>query len=147
MRRPMLPLILLLPLLLAAAAALAETTSERCGQDAASDWAGLFRCFEDLPEDRQLKASAIVSESLPAIEDLDERIDRKRQELQAVTFSEQADAETLPKLGMDLQRLRNELRAVLMKVNVRLQREVGVSLQAPDSRGCRAMRAAAAQDQ
>ncbi len=143
MRRPALSLLMLLPLLLAAAVVLAENDADRRdGDGGAGGWAGLFRCLENLPADRQSRATAIVSESLPAIEDLDQRIGLKMEELQAVTYSEQADAETLPRLGMDLQQLRNELRTVLMQVNARLQREVGVSLQTPAARGCRSMRVA-----
>lgn len=150
MRPPVLFLFLLLPLLLAAQAAQAAEEgrtrdSSPCASgtpaaaQAGCDRVVLYRCLGDLPQERQEKANAIVTEAMPTLEDLDQRISLKMDELQGLTFSESGDAENLPRLGLDLQLLRNQLREALMQVNMRLQQEVGVQLP-PPGRGCRSMR-------
>ncbi|MDO5536415.1 MAG: hypothetical protein Q4F72_02640 [Desulfovibrionaceae bacterium] len=131
---------LLLPLLVLASQAWADTAGRGSDSAAGCQWDKLYQCLDDLPEDRQARASEIVSESLPALQAIDARISLKMDELKAVTYSDEADAETLPKLGMDLQRLRNEMRDALMQVNLRLMREVGVQMPPPAGRGCRSMR-------
>lgn len=103
-------------------------------------WNSLYNCLEQLPQEQRVKASAIVSDSLPRLQELDGQIHCKVDELQALTYSDNADPEALPKLGLDLQRLRNELRATLAAVNLRLQKEAGVQLQRPMGRGCQSMR-------
>lgn len=112
---------------------------ERAGSTSGS-WELLYNCLDQLPQDQKIKASAIVSASLPRLQELDGQIHCKVDELQALTYSDEADPEALPKLGLDLQRLRNELRATLAAVNLRLLQEAGVQLQNPSGRGCKSMR-------
>ena len=109
-------------------------------QSGYNGWNSLYNCLDQLPNEQRIKANAIVSDSLPKLQELDGHIHCKVDELQALTYSDNADPEALPKLGLDLQRLRNELRATLAAVNLRLQREAGVQLQHPMGRGCQSMR-------
>ena len=109
-------------------------------QSGYNGWNSLYNCLDQLPNEQRIKANAIVSDSLPKLQELDGQIHCKVDELQALTYSDNADPEALPKLGLDLQRLRNELRATLAAVNLRLQREAGVQLQHPMGRGCQSMR-------
>ena len=118
----------------------AQVPDETQGQRGYGGWRSLYNCLDQLPQEQRIKADAIVSDSLPRLQELDGQIHCKVDELQALTYSDEADPEALPKLGLDLQRLRNELRATLAAVNLRLQREAGVQLQHPMGRGCQSMR-------
>ncbi len=113
---------------------------ENAGNVRCDDWEILYSCIDTLPGDKKEKAIGIVQESLPGLQDIDRRINLKMNELRDVTYSTSADADALPRLGMDLQKLRNELANALMQVNIRLHNEAGVPLQKPAGRGCRSMR-------
>lgn len=118
----------------------ADTLASDVSDGVTHSWNGLYRCIETLPEEQKRKASAIVDDSLPRLRALDRSIMGKVDELKAVTYSNDADPEALPKLGLDLQKLRDEMRAVLVQVNLRLQKEAGVQLMDPAGRGCQSMR-------
>lgn len=105
-----------------------------------SRWRCLYQSIEELPEGQRQKASAIVTDSLPKLNEIDTKISGTVGELQALTYSDNADPEELPRLGLDLQRLREELRATLAAVNIRLQKEAGLRLSEPRGRGCESMR-------
>ena len=96
--------------------------------------------IDNLPREKQVKAMAIVEDSLPTLRSLDMQIGLKMQELSSMTFDSDESPQALPKLGMELQRLREELRKALNMVNLRLQNEVGVSMQVPAKGGVRTMR-------
>ena len=113
---------------------------EEAADSSSAHWKSVYSCLEQLPQEQKVKASAIVSDSLPRLQELDGQIHSKVDELQALTYSDDADPQALPKLGLDLQRLRNELRATLAAVNLRLLQEAGVQLQKPSGRGCQSMR-------
>ncbi len=91
------------------------------------------------PEKRQ-KAIAILQDSLPGLRELDMRITMKMQELAAIDFKDGSDPEQLSRLGLELQGLRNAMRAKLIEVRRKLQAEAGVRLAPPMPRGCRGMR-------
>ncbi len=93
-----------------------------------------------LSGERRLKASAIVSDSLPELEALDARIDGKMEELKELTYADDADPEALARLGLELQSLRGELREKLRQVNSRLLNETGVQLKISGGRGVRSFR-------
>ncbi len=113
---------------------------ENAGTVRCDDWEILYSTIDTLPSDRKEKAIGIVQESLPGLQDIDRRINMKMDELKEITYSTSADADALPRLGMDLQKLRNELANALMQINIRLHNEAGVPLQKPAGRGCRSMR-------
>ena len=104
------------------------------------NWEILYSNIDGLPQEKQDKAREIVQESLPGLQSIEKRIALKMNELNDITYSTSADADSLPRLGMDLQKLRNELATAIMQVNIRLQKEAGVSMQKPAGRGCRSMR-------
>ncbi len=95
-----------------------------------SGWHGFVRCLEDLPQEKKVKAEAILSDSLGKLNELDSQISVKKNELLSLTYSETADPETLPRLGLDLQRLRSQMRETLARVNLRLRQEAGVQVSA-----------------
>ncbi len=68
------------------------------------------------------------------------RITMKMQELAAIDFKDGSDPEQLSRLGLELQGLRNAMRAKLIEVRRKLQAEAGVRLAPPMPRGCRGMR-------
>lgn len=117
-----------------------DKTGATSGEPDYSRWRCLYQSLEELPEDQKLKASAIVSDSLPRLNEIDTKISGTVGELQALTYSDNADPEQLPRLGLDLQRLREELKATLAAVNMRLQKEAGLRLSEPAGRGCESMR-------
>ena len=83
--------------------------------------------LQSLPEEQQVKARAILEEARPAIEDTRWRIRQKREELAHFDYAEDSSAETLSRLGWELQ-------------DGRLLDEVGVSFRrAGKSRGCNSM--------
>ena len=98
------------------------------------------------PEKRQ-KAIAILQDSLPGLRELDMRITMKMQELAALDFKNGSDPEQLSRLGLELQGLRNAMRARLLEVRRKLQMEAGVRLAPPMPRGCRGMRSMYASSQ
>ena len=86
------------------------------------------------------KARAILEEARPAIEDTRWRIRQKREELAHFDYAEDSSAETLSRLGWELQDLRDRLRLQLAQLEGRLLDEVGVSFRrAGKSRGCNSM--------
>ena len=96
--------------------------------------------LQSLPEEQQVKARAILEEARPAIEDTRWRIRQKREELAHFDYAEDSSAETLSRLGWELQDLRDRLRLQLAQLEGRLLDEVGVSFRrAGKSRGCNSM--------
>ena len=101
---------------------------------------GTGELLQSLPEDQQVKARAILEEARPAIEDTRWRIRQKREELARFDYAEDSSAETLSRLGWELQALRDRLRLQLAQLEGRLLDEVGVSFRrAGKSRGCNSM--------
>lgn len=118
----------------------ADESGQTSAEPDYSRWRCLYQSIEELPEGQRQKASAIVTDSLPKLNEIDTKISGTVGELQALTYSDNADPEELPRLGLDLQRLREELRATLAAVNIRLQKEAGLRLSEPRGRGCESMR-------
>ena len=93
--------------------------------------------LEQLPPNQQNKARRIIDDARPRVRELRGRIREKMAELESLSYDQGTSPDTLPRLGRELQQLRDALRASLMDVDERLRREVGVSLGPPASRGCR----------
>lgn len=98
---------------------------------------GLDAWLRGLPPWQQVKAQAVVDAYSPRIQDLRRRITGKKAELARLRYSQSSDPDSLPRLGRELQDLRDELRGLLMEAGRRLEAEAGVPLPRPRSRGCR----------
>lgn len=96
--------------------------------------------FENLSGEKKGKARKILEDSMPSLRNLDRLINLKMQELEALTYDDGLEPEALAKLGLELQKLRQQLYLALSEVNSRLQKETGISVLPPASRGCRSMR-------
>lgn len=91
----------------------------------------------ELSPDQRAKARTIIDEAQPRVRELRTRIREKMAELESLSYDQATSPDTLPRLGRELQLLRNELRATLLEMDRRLLREAGVSPGAPMSRGGR----------
>ena len=125
--------LLLLPLLAAAG-------GHHGGGHGPRGYRNVDQWLQSLPEEQQVKARAILEEARPGIEDTRWRIRQKREELAHFDYAEDSSAETLSRLGWELQDLRDRLRLQLAQLEGRLLDEVGVSFRrAGKSRGCNSM--------
>lgn len=125
--------LLLLPLMVAAG-------GHHGGGHGPRGYCNVDQWLQSLPEEQQVKARAILEEARPAIEDTRWRIRQKREELAHFDYAEDSSAETLSRLGWELQDLRDRLRLQLAQLEGRLLDEVGVSFRrAGKSRGCNSM--------
>ncbi len=93
--------------------------------------------LEQLSPTQQVKARIIIDEARPRVRELRARIREKKAELESLNYDQETSPATLPRLGRELQMLRDELRATLLEVDKRMLREMGISLGPPMSRGCR----------
>lgn len=102
--------------------ALQEPTRESEARyvDAIRDW------LAKLPDFQREKARKILKEAHPALHDLRSRIREKKGELVSLSFDRNTPPETLPRLGQELQELRDELKSRLKDVEKRLNYEAGV---------------------
>ena len=95
--------LLLLPLMVAAG-------GHHGGGHGPRGYRNVDQWLQSLPEEQQVKARAILEEARPAIEDTRWRIRQKREELAHFDYAEDSSAETLSRLGWELQDLRDRLR-------------------------------------
>lgn len=93
--------------------------------------------LQQLTPPQQIKAREILEEYRPRVRELRRRIEMKKRELESLNYDQETSPDTLPRLGRELLVLRDELQAILICVDERMRREVGVPLGSPDSRGCR----------
>lgn len=84
--------------------------------------------LDSLPAAKQAIATNILTDSHEEMHKLRKAIYSKKLELAGVRFDNQESLATLPKLGMDLQKLRATLRAKLENINARLMREAGIKM-------------------
>lgn len=78
----------------------------------------------------------MVEDYLPRVQALRQRILLKKNELAQLRYDLETPPDTLPKLGRELQFLRDELRTLLLHADADMRRQAGVSLGTPLSRGC-----------
>lgn len=90
------------------------------------------RWLADLPDHARTRAMIILEDARPALQDLHHQAFLKMEELRGLSFAGDTPPETLARLGMELQELRDRLRAAYHGVRERLRMEVGVDL--PPSR-------------
>ncbi len=89
-----------------------------------------------LPPSQRMKAQLIMEEYRPKVRDLRQRIFSKKSELEELSYNRNTSPDTLPRLGRELQVLRDELQALLIHADQRMRREVGIPLGTLASRGC-----------
>ncbi|WP_291440992.1 hypothetical protein, partial [Desulfovibrio sp.] len=89
-----------------------------------------------LPAGQRMKAQIIVEEYRPKVRDLRQRIFSKKSELEELSYNRNTAPDALPRLGRELQVLRDELQALLIHADQRMRREVGIPLGTLVSRGC-----------
>ena len=81
-----------------------------------------------LPPSQRMKAQSIMEEYRPKVQDLRQRIISKKNELQELSYNRNTSPDTLPRLGRELQVLRDELQSMLIHADQRMRREVGIPL-------------------
>lgn len=84
--------------------------------------------LDSLPAFQREKARKILREAHPGLHALRTGIREKKSELVALSFDRNTPAETLPRLGQELQNLRDRLKAGLKEVEKRLKIEAGVAM-------------------
>ena len=89
-----------------------------------------------LPPQKCAKAIAIMDDFKKKSFNLRQLIATKKHELESLSFDQKTSPDTLPRLGYELQVLRDELRAAHMNADQRMRLEVGVPLGTLASRGC-----------
>ncbi|MBD5641216.1 MAG: periplasmic heavy metal sensor [Desulfovibrio sp.] len=77
---------------------------------------------------QQEKARQIMREAHPGLQALRDAIRAKKSQLAAISFDRGMPPETLPRLGMELQKLRASLNRELEKVNEKLRYEAGIRM-------------------
>lgn len=92
-----------------------------------------------LAPDQQRRARVVLEEERPVIEDLHAQIRRKMRELESLNYDNDIPPDALPRLGWELQQLRDRLYAAYQRVCDRMRREIGVDFVRPGRRGCRSI--------
>lgn len=84
--------------------------------------------LEGLPPNQREQARKILQEAKPGVHALRERIRETKARLEALRFDSATPTDTLPRLGLELQMLRNQLRQRLLQISDLLRNEVGVPM-------------------
>lgn len=84
--------------------------------------------LQSLEPPRREMARKIMRDAHPALHDLREAIRHTKAQLASISFGPDTKPETLPRLGLELQRLRAALHAELQQLKGRLAREAGVDM-------------------
>lgn len=90
----------------------------------------------DVSPEQRRKAELILAEANPKIQELRRQMRAKMAELQSFAYDNKTDPTVLPRLGRELQALRDTLRRELLELNDRLESEAGVQLRIRRGRGC-----------
>ncbi|WP_165078803.1 MULTISPECIES: periplasmic heavy metal sensor [unclassified Desulfovibrio] len=84
--------------------------------------------LETLPEGQREQALKILQEAHPDVHALRVRIREKKAELESLRFDSTTPPDTLPRIGLELQMLRSQLRRRLLHISEVLRTEVGVPM-------------------
>ncbi|MBD5647624.1 MAG: periplasmic heavy metal sensor [Desulfovibrio sp.] len=84
--------------------------------------------LETLPPRQREQARKILREAHPDVQVLRMRIRETKARLESLAFDRGTPTDTLPRLGLELQMLRNRLRARLSEISELLRTEVGVPM-------------------
>ena len=88
----------------------------------------VIKWLEGLPDPQRERARKILREAHPEVHALRVRIRETKARLEALRFDSATPTDTLPRIGMELQRLRAQLRKRLLHISELLRSEVGVSM-------------------
>ena len=91
---------------------------------------------EQLTPEQRAVADAIIDEARQRLRALRQQVRDKVRELKGFAYAEQTDPDVLPRLGRELQGLRDELHREIMTVRQRISEATGVSLGDHPGRGC-----------
>ena len=91
---------------------------------------------EQLTPEQRAVVDAIIDEARPRLRALRQQVHDKVRELKSFAYAEQTDPDVLPRLGRELQGLRDELHREIMAVRQRISEATGVSLGDHPGRGC-----------
>lgn len=120
-------LLLVLCLGMAASAALAQPHGYRHGA---------YDRNSQISPEQQAIADTIMDEARPRIQELHQKLHDKMMELKTFSYDKDTDPEVLPRLGRELQALRDALRAELQVLDTRLEQEAGFNVRPRSGRGC-----------
>lgn len=84
--------------------------------------------LDTLPPAKREIARAIMRQSNPRAAALRQAINEKKAQLAGVNFNRDVAPETLPRLGLELQQLRRDLRSELLRTHFRLSRDAYIIL-------------------
>ncbi|MBD5558189.1 MAG: hypothetical protein HDQ92_06520 [Desulfovibrio sp.] len=88
----------------------------------------VIRWLETLPARQRQQARKILQEAHPGVHVLRVRIRETKARLERLAFDSDTPTDTLPRLGLELQMLRNRLRKRLQEITDQLRTEVGVPM-------------------
>lgn len=88
----------------------------------------VVRWLETLPPRQRQQARKILQEAHPDVHVLRVRIRETKARLESLRFDSDTPTDTLPRLGLELQMLRNRLRKRLTEITEQLRTEVGVPM-------------------
>lgn len=88
----------------------------------------VIRWLEGLPPRQQAQARKILQEAHPEVHVLRVRIRETKATLAGLSFDSGTPTDTLPRLGLELQKLRNRLRKRLSEISEQLRTQVGVPM-------------------
>lgn len=89
-----------------------------------------------LSDEQRRQAERILEESRPRVQHLKQQIRAKVLELKMFMYDSNTDPAVLPRMGRELQVLRDELRQALNEIDARLAREAGILISHRRGRGC-----------
>lgn len=88
----------------------------------------VLQWLEKLPPRQREQARKILQEAHPDVHALRVRIRETKARLESLAFDSATPTDTLPRLGLELQMLRNRLRKRLLEISEQLRTEVGVPM-------------------
>lgn len=92
--------------------------------------------LERLPPEKRARAEQILMDAKPRLRELRGQLYSKMREIKTFSYDHTTSPDLLPRLGQELQVLRNALYAELRILDARLADEVGITLSRHSGRGC-----------
>ena len=92
--------------------------------------------LDQLSTDQRQQAERILTDARPRLQELRQQLRLKMSEIKTFVYGRGTDPDVLPRLGQELQALRNALYAELRTLETRLADEAGVPARGQSGRGC-----------
>lgn len=121
---------LLLSTMVLLAAAVAVAQAREPYQHRGSAW------LNELTEEQRKDVERIVAEARPRLYELRRQMRDKMVELKSFAYDQNTDPDVFPRLGRELQTLRDALHKEIQALDQRIEDEVGVSVHGRRGRGC-----------